>query len=177
MNHIITLEQLTEALDNANPGDYAKIIKNIRISSDDLDRFKTWSTHCYTRNCIARTEKYELILLCWDIGAKAPVHGHGGEECWVYQIQGTVEEKRFEEESDGLKVTNQVVLTPGKLTYMNDRMGYHSIENISDQRALTLHIYTSPIDNCKVYNTEKGCFEMKNLSYHTFHGASIDSIV
>jgi cysteine dioxygenase len=177
MNHIITIEQLTKTLDKADPSDYAKIIKRIRIGANDLDPFKTWSKQCYTRNCLARTAQYELILLCWEIGAKTPIHGHGGEECWVYQIQGTVEEKRFEEESCSLKVTNSMILTPEKLTYMNDGMGYHSIENISDQRAMTLHIYTSPIDACKVFNTKKDCFEIKEMSYHTFEGNEVECLV
>ena len=60
-----------------------------------------------------------------------------------------------------------MTLTPGKLTYMNDSMGYHTIGNISNQRAMTLHIYASPIDSCKVYNNEKACFEVKHMSYHT----------
>ena len=177
MNPILTVDQLTETLDNADPEDYSKIMKRIRIGANNLDAYKTWTDQCYTRNCLARTDQYELILLCWDIGASAPIHGHGGEDCWVYQIQGTIEEKRYEEDQGCLKVTNQMILTPGKLTYMNDKMGYHSIGNISDQRAMTLHIYTSPIDSCKVYNASKDCFEMKEMSYHTYKGNEVGTLV
>ncbi len=177
MNHISTVEQLTEALDNADPLQHAKIMKRIKIQAHDLECFTTWSKECYTRNCLARTEQYELILLCWEIGAKTPIHGHGGEDCWVYQIQGTVEEMRFEGEDGLLKETNRMVLTPGKLTYMNDKMGYHSIQNISNQRAMTLHIYASPIDACKVYNDQKDCFEIKEMSYHTYKGDEVEAPV
>ena len=51
---------------------------------------------------------------------------------------------------------------------LNINTQIHSIENISTQRAMTLHIYASPIDECKVYNDEKDCFEMKEMSYHSF---------
>lgn len=176
-NHISSIEQLTKKLDSSAPLDHAKIIKRIKMEAHEFEPFNTWSKECYTRNCLARTEKYELILLCWAVGAKTPIHGHGGEDCWVYQIQGTVKETRFEQNAGRLKATNQILLTPGKLTYMNDRMGYHSIENISDQRAMTLHIYASPIDSCKVYNDEKDCFEMKEMSYHTFKGNKVESAV
>jgi cysteine dioxygenase len=170
MNDIITVEKLTENLDEGDPLDHGKIMKRIKIASRELQPYATWSKQDYTRNCVARTEQYEIILLCWDIGAKTPIHDHGGENCWVYQVQGTVEERRFKQDGEHLKATKQMVLTPGKLTYMNDRMGYHSIENISNQRAMTLHIYASPIDNCKVYNNEKDCFEIKEMSYHSFKG-------
>ena len=174
-NHIVSIEQLTETLDNADPLDHAKIIKRIKIEGHGLEPFTTWSKQDYTRNCLARTKQYELILLCWDIGSKTPIHDHGGENCWVYQVQGTVKEVRFEQSNGLLKVINQMILTPGKLTYMNDKMGYHSIENISGQRAVTLHIYASPIDSCEVYNDKKNRFEIKELTYDTFKGNEVKS--
>ena len=73
-----------------------KIIKNIDIDPVILEPHSTWVAHDYTRNCLARSMKYELILLCWDSNSKTPVHDHGGEDCWVYQILGSVEEIRFD---------------------------------------------------------------------------------
>lgn len=174
MNPIIAVEQLAEMLDEVDPLDRAKVMKRINIEAHDLEPFITWSEQGYTRNCIARTAQYELILLCWDIGSKTPIHGHGGEDCWVYQVQGTVEEIRFKQDAEQLTVTNRMLLTPGKLAYMNDKMGYHSIENVSDQRAMTLHIYAAPIDTCKVYNDKEDCFETKEMSYHTFKGNEVE---
>lgn len=178
MNYITTLEQLIENLDKAEPHQIKKVIKRIRLNALEIEHYATWRKECYTRNCLARTEAYELILLCWDIDAKAPVHGHGGNDCWVYQIQGTVEEVRFEQNKGGeLVEKNRMTLSPGKLTYMHDRMGYHSIANVSNERAMTLHIYASPIDACKVYNIEDKCFETKEMSYDTFKEAEIESTI
>ncbi len=177
MNPIITVDQLTEALGEIEPHEHAKVMKRIKIPAHELEPYATWSKESYTRNCLARTQEYELILLCWEIDAKAPIHGHGGEDCWVYQVQGTVEEIRYEQDAEILIETNRMELTPGRLTYMNDRMGYHTIGNISNQRAMTLHIYASPIDTCKVYNDQKDCFEIKEMSYHTFKGEEVESLV
>ncbi len=30
----------------------------------------------YTRNLIHKTELFELIAICWDIGQKSPIHNH-----------------------------------------------------------------------------------------------------
>lgn len=177
MNHIFTVEQLAENLDDIDPLEHGKIMKRIKISAHELLPYATWSKQGYTRNCLARTETYEVILLCWDINAKTPIHGHGGEDCWVYQVQGTVEEIRLKEHAGTFKETQRIALTPGKLTYMNDQMGYHTIENTSTQRAMTLHIYASPIDSCKVFNNNKDCFEIKEMSYHTFKGNEVESPV
>lgn len=177
MNSIITVEQLTEVLDEIEPHEQAKNMKRLHIAAHELENYATWSSNGYTRNCLARTEKYELILLCWDAYAKTPIHDHGGEDCWVYQVQGTIEEIRFKQEAGMLKETNRMILMPGKLTYMNDSMGYHSLVNLSNQRAMTLHIYTLPIDTCEVYNDQKDCFEIKEMSYHTFKRNEVESPV
>lgn len=174
MNYITSIEQLVQILDNADSLDHAKIMKRINIKADEFQPFSTWKNKCYTRNCLGRTGQYELILLCWEIDAKTPIHGHGGEDCWVYQVQGTVEEMRFEDNAGVLTETNHMTLTPGKLTYMNDKMGYHSIKNTSNQRAMTLHIYASPIDTCKVYNDKDECFEVKEMAYHTYKGNEVE---
>ncbi len=177
MNHIVTVGELVEILAYASPSDYPKIMKQIRITESDLESYSTWIKQCYTRNCLSRTPSYELILLCWDVGAKTPIHGHDGKVCWVYQVGGSVEEIRFEEDAGILKETNRMELVPGKLTYMHDRMGYHTIVNHSNKRAMTLHIYTCPIDACKVYNDKKDCFETKEMSHHTFNGIEVASPV
>ena len=177
MKFINTVEKLIETLNHTSPSEYAKVIKKVRFKKESLIPFSTWTKHGYTRNCLARTDYYELILLCWDVNAKTPVHGHGGEDCWVYQIHGTIEEVRFEEQEDCITEQNRMVLSPGKLTYMHDRMGYHSLRNISHQKAMTLHIYANPIDSCKVYNNDKNCFEMKKMSYHTSWEEKLESII
>ncbi|WMX12330.1 cysteine dioxygenase family protein [Aureispira sp. CCB-E] len=177
MNHITTIAQLTQILDQASPAECSKIMKRIRIDTSELEHCATWSDQSYTRNCLARNKKYELILLCWDIGAKTPIHDHGGKDCWVYQIQGTIQETRYQAFNLRLKETHQMTLSAQKLTYMNDSMGYHALENIANQRAMTLHIYVSPIDVCEVFNTQKGCFETKKMSYHTHQEKNTSMLV
>ena len=169
MSPIRSVEDLVDILNSRPLSEYAKIFKRIRFEKDDLASFSTWEKGDYTRNCLVRTPSYELILLCWDTDAETPIHGHGGKNCWVYQVQGTVEEIRFKEvEGDNLEEDQRILLNPGKLTYMNDRMGYHVLRNHSDQRAMTLHIYAEPIDRCKVYNESKDRFEVQEMSYDTY---------
>jgi len=177
MNYINTVKQLAQILNEADPLQHHHIMKRIRLSACDLKAYTSWSKQDYTRNCLARTNLYELILLCWDIGARTPIHGHDGKDCWMYQIQGTVQEIRFESEGESLKESNRMTLAPGKLTFMNDRMGYHTIGNISSEKAITLHIYASPIDSCKVYNDQTECFESRKMSYNTFKGNEIETLV
>ena len=174
METISTIEQLIESFDDVDPSGRVKVLKRIEIPVSEFEDYATWCEGGYTRNCVGRKDDFEFILLCWDKDAKTPIHGHGGQDCWVYQVDGTVTEKRFTETiNGGLSVTNEMKIHEGGLTYMHDRMGYHSIENVSGRRAMTLHIYANPIDRCKVYNEDIQKFEIVELEYDTIDGMEI----
>ncbi len=168
MNSIKTIEALAEELDNAKKSEQAKIISRLELNAAAFREYATWSNEGYTRNCVARTDDYELLLLCWDKEAETPIHGHGGQDCWVYQIAGTVEEIRVKEDENGdLKETHRMSLSEGKISYMHDRMGFHKIRNPFNQRAMTLHIYAKPIDACRVFDPKNEEFKIKEMEYDT----------
>ncbi|MCG8575023.1 MAG: cysteine dioxygenase family protein [Flavobacteriales bacterium] len=173
MSKITSIDELIECFDEAEPSEQISVLKRIDIPTSEFENFATWKENGYTRNCLARNDDFEFILICWSIGARTPIHGHAGQDCWVYQVQGNVTEKRFSESDTGFDVVNEAVLTEGRITYMHDRMGYHSIENFTDKIAMTLHIYASPIDRCKVYNEEKSQFEIRELDYHSIKGKEV----
>lgn len=136
-----------------------------------------WNTKHYARNCVYRNQEFELILLCWEPGQETPVHCHGGEECWVHLIQGALEEDRFEEKSGMVanKVSN-AKLAETDLTYMNDSMGFHSLKNISEGRAISLHLYAKPIHSCRVYNPADGTLKHVELSDFSYQGQIIEKV-
>lgn len=166
MKAITTIESLIEEFKNASKSDQPKIVKRIQLDKEDVVSYATWSDTDYTRNCLARTDEFEFILLCWDEEARTPIHGHGGQDCWVYQVEGEVEEIRFKENEDGeLVKTQSLNLESGGISYMNDKMGYHLIKNTRKQRAMTLHIYAKPIDACKVFDANKEEFKIAEMEY------------
>ena len=173
MSTITTIDQLIECFDEAEPSEQVSVLKRIEIPKSEFKEYATWKKGGYTRNCLARKEGFEFILICWDAGSVTPIHGHGGEDCWVHQVSGLVKEKRYKKTSYGFEVTNDATLIEGGLTYMHDRMGYHTIENCTDEPSMTLHVYASPIDRCKVYNDEKGEFETVEMEYDTIEGREV----
>jgi len=168
MNNVATVEALIESLNDSDPASQGKVLKNMNIPISEFEAYASWEDEGYTRNCISRTKDYELILLCWAKGAITPIHGHDGQKCWVYQVEGQVTELRYEiNEADEPYETNRMQLNPGKLTFMNDQMGYHQLINDTDGRAMTLHVYVSPITSCEVFCGKKEVFEHKQLRYDT----------
>jgi cysteine dioxygenase len=177
MNSINTLSDLLETLKNCDPEDYVKMVANMRLPKEDFGKYAFWKPEGYTRNCIERTDVFELILICWNPGDKSAVHGHDDQRCWVYQVDGVIDEIRFIEDDTGkLKENHHSELLPHRLSYMEDRMGYHSLKNRSEEKAMTLHLYISPIDYCKVYDTCEEKFDVKELRYDSYKGVLTDKI-
>ena len=165
-----SIEELIEKLDETEPSNQGKVFKQMNIPISDFETYGSWDKESYTRNCIYHNNEYELILLCWKKGDATPIHGHDNQKCWVYQLQGEITEIRYEKNSSSnLIETNQMQLTPGKLAYMDGKMGYHKLNNDTDGRAMTLHFYASPIRSCEVFNDKKDAFEIKELEYDTIN--------
>jgi cysteine dioxygenase len=168
--HITSIEQLISSFDDAEPSEQVGILKQINIPVSEFAQYATWKEDGYTRNCLARRDGFEFILLCWSPGAVTPIHDHGGENCWVYQVKGSVRERRFTQSDNSFELTNDMTLNAGGLCYMHDRMGFHSLSNESDEPSMTLHVYANPIDRCQVFNKDRNCFEVIEMQYDTVEG-------
>lgn len=165
--NITSLKKLLEVLPHCEGQDYFDLAKNLSIPDEELLPFAFWSNHNYTRNCVHRTNDYELLLLCWEEGQETPIHCHNGEECWVYLAKGKLREKRYVDKDGELELIADVKMTQDRLSYMNDDLGYHSLHNLHDGRSMSLHLYVGPIDECSVYKEEKDKFVFKELDYYS----------
>lgn len=155
-------------LNRATAKDFGTIIKNMDVPKSEFEACACWVHDHYSRNCLARTDAFELILLCWKRGHDTPIHNHGGQRCWVYQVSGEVTEERYQKDASGdLVLSNELHLEEGQVTYMDDALGYHVLKNDSDEYAMSLHLYVAPIDACKIFNEESEVFETKPLTYDT----------
>lgn len=173
---ISSLQELLEVLPQCSGKDYVDIVKGMTLKPSEFADYIFWNKNFYTRNCIARNNDYELLLLCWEQGQITPIHCHGGQECWVYMLQGSIEEKRYEEKqgSTELEVVQTTQMSEGKFSYMNDDMGLHSLRNTHPGQAMSLHLYMNPIDECSIYDPATRERENRKLQYHTFKGQPMD---
>ena len=178
MDEIKSLNTLIETLKQSDPSNYVKIAKSINISPSEFSPYCHFKEDGYARNCIIKTEAFELILICWKKGDFTPIHGHDNKQCWVYQVAGEMREIRYEQnESEDLIETNRMDIPPGKLTYMQDSMGYHTLENASEENAMSLHLYMKPVESCQVFNEENNCFEEMELTFHSIKGEKVKELI
>ena len=163
-----TLTELTAALSEGERATYNKIIHATELKVSELERYASWSDACYTRNCIADTEKFELILICWCQGQKTAIHDHGGEECWVKIIEGEFKETIYKQDEEGiLNLVKTSFSKSNEITYMKDFMGFHRLENIANKRSMSLHLYAKPIRTCNMFDEKLKTIVPIDLCYTT----------
>jgi len=147
-----SLDELITALSTEEQTKYNHIIRSMKLPSSAFENYSSWCDDSYTRNCIAENEKFELILLCWQEGQITPIHDHGGEECWVKIIEGEFRETIYAADEFGkLNVVRSAIAKANDVTYMIDFMGFHSLENLSNKKSMSLHLYAKPIRSCNVF--------------------------
>ncbi len=164
---IATPEELIAQLNHCTGRELGQALKKASLDATSFEPFATWQKGTYTRNCLAKTNAYELLLLCWDVEAVTPIHCHDAQDCWVYALSGNLVEQRFDVDpvTDELVQTHTMNIKSGQMTFMTDDMGFHDLKNIGNSRAMTLHLYMNPIEKCRVYNETTEVFVQKQLHY------------
>jgi len=165
-NSLHTFSELIQVLDEEERTNYTAILKSMKLPIAEFEKHANWSKTCYTRNCIVENEHFELILICWEKEQITAIHDHGGEECWVYFVEGEFKENVYKESENGeLHIIKTTKAKAGDVSYMIDFMGFHNLENTSNKRSISLHLYAKPIKNCNVYDSKKNKFVRKELCY------------
>lgn len=155
------------------------LMRASRVSEESLAPYLCWDAQHYTRNLVDRTPSYELIAICWETGQFSSVHNHQGQNCWMAVPMGKllVQNYRtvFEDPGAGkckLEPTTTVEMNPAQPCAVDPAEPVHRVFNPREfnGRAVSLHVYSQPIDSCVVYSPEKGtCGEIK-LHYTTQYG-------
>ncbi len=107
-NRISTLDEMVRLL---KKGDYDPVLtqsEHMTLSLDDVLPYLYFNEERYTRNCIARDDYFELVLLCWEQGQKTAIHCHNNQECWVKVVAGSFAEELY-------RINN----TSGEMEYMS----------------------------------------------------------
>lgn len=169
MDSILTLSNLITQLSESSLNNYKNIFKKFKPNRDEFVNFENWSRDKYTRNCIYKDDNFELILLCWDKNQKTSIHFHGGAQCWIYLLEGELDEVYYNKEGKTKLIKNGTrKIAELETSYINDSIGLHQLKNSSNSRAMSLHLYAKPIENCTFYDETSQSFLDKKLSYDTF---------
>ena len=171
---IRTLKDLIQFLNRGEFEAVTEQLGEVFFSPEEFEPFASWQEHKYTRNCIARTADYELVLLCWQPQQATAIHCHDDKECWVKVVQGSFEEKMYCSAEKEVSDTGVRTLGQFEVTSATEATFLHSLKNTSNQRAMTLHLYMKPIEKCRVYNLDSKEMKVVYMKYDTIEGEVVD---
>jgi cysteine dioxygenase len=172
------LRQLPDAAFHSTNQVY-ELMLSTPVNPDSLAPYLNWDRQHYTRNLVDRTSNYELIAICWEVGQFSSVHNHQGQNCWMAVPLGRLLVQNYrtlaEDLSTGncrLEPTDKVEMNASQPCRVNPAEPVHRVLNPREfnNRAVSLHVYSHPIDSCVVYSPDQGiCGEIK-LHYTTEYG-------
>jgi cysteine dioxygenase len=164
----------------------ADILLRYRVREADLEPFKTWRADRHTRNLIFRNRMIEVMLICWPGRAVTPLHTHNGQLGWMVVTEGTIVVENYRQVRCNRPENQQVVgidclagateiemellgrevVDPWSAVNTVDKtQTIHRILNPSDTPAVSLHIYSQPIDSCVVFDMENQTCRRRELAY------------
>lgn len=163
------IEELIRLLSESSKTHYNALLDNFNFDTIDFKGYESWSSEKYTRNCIYKDHQFELILLCWNLGQETSIHNHDGEDCWVYLLEGELEEVFYSlDVSNNLNEEGSQSIAPHELSFMNDKIGLHKLRNGFQGKSVSLHLYAKPIEQCHFYCENSEQFIERKLNYDTY---------
>lgn len=158
------------------------------IRADELEQFKQWLPDRHTRNKIFRNDMMEVMLICWPIGAVTPLHTHNGQLGWMSMIEGKLIVENYKKldcnrpenqqvvgmdclagatKIDMEHLENELAIPGGPLNTVDKTQTIHRIRNLAEwnERAVSMHVYSRPIDSCVVFDMDAQRCYRRELKY------------
>ena len=183
--HTVPVQQLIAHLEELRDADFLKVERPLAVlrahpvDPDSLAPYLFWNSQHYTRNLIHKTELYEMLAICWDVGMKSSIHNHKNQNCWMAAPVGRLEvhnyrvlEEDLQSQHCNIIPTDTVEITSTHPVAVDPLNPVHDVRNPREwnQRAVSLHVYSRPFDSCVVYSCEQHTCGEIGLCYTSMHG-------
>jgi len=149
------------------------------VDAATLAPYLFWDAQHYTRNLIDKTDLYELMAICWEVGMKSSIHNHKDQNCWMAAAMGRLAVHNYRVLEEDLTAqhcdiveTDVVEISPAHPVAVDPLNPVHDVRNLREygERAVSLHLYSRPFDSCVVYSIEQhSCGEI-GLRYTSMYG-------
>lgn len=181
----VSVEKLVAGLHGLQESDFLGVTGTLEflranpVDPDSLAPYLFWNAQHYTRNLIDKTELYELLAICWEVGMGSSIHNHKGQNCWMCAPIGRLAVQNYRVLDEDLAAqrcnivpTDVLHITPENPVAVDPANPVHDVRNLREwnQRAVSLHVYSRPFNTCMVYSVEQhSCGEI-GLNYTSMYG-------
>lgn len=131
----------------------SRLLTTMHVCREDVSTACMFGVKGYKRNCIARSEWFELLACCWRSGDRTPIHDHRGVSCAFRIIEGLGTETRFTQTASGLLCATESIAMPAGYVCAAEDSDIHQVANMQAPGTdlVTLHIYSPPIRQMHTY--------------------------
>ena len=156
-----------------------------QVDVDSIAKYLFWSPDFYTRNLIYKDARFEMMAICWDSGQASAVHNHADQKCWMMVPVGRLRGQNFAvdeiDESQShckLRETDSFELSDCLAAKVELEEPIHQILNLAEfgERAVSIHIYSKPFDQCLSYCRDTHTFKAVPLNYTSIDGKLCDGV-
>jgi cysteine dioxygenase len=185
----MTIDEVVDDLRSLPPAKFTleridQFLTGLILDQSSLQPYLHFKDDTYTRNLVYRNDLFEVLILCWDIGMRTPVHNHRGQLGWMSVQQGMLSILNYTRSDcsgachlnrrwSKIELQSEIPIAGvGFVSHVNDHETIHQIVNDEQfqQRAVSLHIYSRPFDSCVVYDVPRQVCSDRKLSNYSEGG-------
>lgn len=138
------------------PERMAQILQRVQIPPAEMKPYVRFSDLRYARNLVHKTDRFEIMVMCWHSGQRSSIHDHAGSLGGLKVIAGELTESLFVKADNGMiKAMNSLDYGAGAIRIEQTSL-IHQISNLQGDRAqaISLHVYVPPLVRMNVYSLE-----------------------
>ena len=131
------IKKINDTLDIFSNMELLKNVVDLPIFG--LDKYVIFDKEKYKKNLVYRNSIYEIILIAWLPGQQTKLHDHPKNGCIMKIIEGEL--------TEDLYTFDKIVNTTYKkndISYIDHTIGKHIITNNTNNKTVSLHIYSPP---------------------------------
>ncbi|MGE0454702.1 MAG: cysteine dioxygenase family protein [Vicinamibacteria bacterium] len=166
-------------------------LQEIEVDRPSLSPYLHFRPDIYTRNLIYRDEQLELMAICWSPGQRTPIHTHNGQLGWMSVEQGALAVINYRwlrcnaegnqnvagldclagaTELDLERRELQECFPGGPVNTVDKQQTIHQVVLQGREPAVSLHLYSRPIDSCVAFDVEQRRCYRRQLSFYSRYG-------
>jgi predicted metal-dependent enzyme (double-stranded beta helix superfamily) len=124
--------------------DLKHIITEVKkYNSNDWKKYVKINNDQYNKELVFKNDLFDIYIITWNHKQKSNIHNHPEYGCIYKVLYGNVTEYLFNP-NNNYELMKTQKLNENDISYINDKIAYHSIENNNDDICVSLHIYKPP---------------------------------
>jgi cysteine dioxygenase len=161
------------------------------VDLGSLEPYVHFRPDIYTRNLIYRDGIFEIMALCWSPGQRTVIHTHNGQLGWMSVERGALAVVNYQwlgcnaadnqnvsgldclagaTELDLERRETQECYPDGPVNTVDKVHTIHQVVTQGKEPAISLHVYSRPIDSCVAFDLEKHRCYRRELSFYSRYG-------